>query len=219
MMSKMFARQPLPANRAGSQDTILFGGPIRDNIRYGRGDATEEIIAASKARMRTNLSGIPDGYQTIVGEKGINLSGGQRQRRDRARDSENRASSSARRSHVRAGYRIGATGARSSGRAHGEPHHLRRRPSAEYHSTCRPYPGAEQRKIVESGTHAALLEQAEAYHYLSHITAQRTPRCNQNEVPDEQAGRRQCRCNASSPVDRPALRSAPCCPNPITLCS
>ena len=64
------------------QDTILFGGPIRDNIRYGREDATEEeILAASKAaHAHEFIAGFPDGYQTIVGEKGINLSGGQRQR-------------------------------------------------------------------------------------------------------------------------------------------
>ena len=64
------------------QDTILFGGPIRDNIRYGREDATEEeIIAASTAaHAHEFIVGFPDGYQTIVGEKGINLSGGQRQR-------------------------------------------------------------------------------------------------------------------------------------------
>jgi subfamily B ATP-binding cassette protein MsbA len=64
------------------QDTILFGGPIRDNIRYGREDASEEeMIAASKAaHAHEFIVGFPDGYQTIVGEKGINLSGGQRQR-------------------------------------------------------------------------------------------------------------------------------------------
>ena len=64
------------------QDTILFGGPIRDNIRYGREDASEEeMIEASKAaHAHEFIVGFPDGYQTIVGEKGINLSGGQRQR-------------------------------------------------------------------------------------------------------------------------------------------
>ncbi len=64
------------------QETILFGGSIRDNIRYGREDAPEEdIIAASQgAHAHEFIVEFPDGYETIVGEKGINLSGGQRQR-------------------------------------------------------------------------------------------------------------------------------------------
>ena len=64
------------------QETILFGGSIRDNIRYGREDAPEEdIIAASQgAHAHEFIVEFPDGYETIVGEKGVNLSGGQRQR-------------------------------------------------------------------------------------------------------------------------------------------
>lgn len=64
------------------QETILFGGTIFDNIRYGREDATEpEIMAASHAaNAHAFISTLPDGYQTVVGEKGVNLSGGQRQR-------------------------------------------------------------------------------------------------------------------------------------------
>jgi subfamily B ATP-binding cassette protein MsbA len=64
------------------QETILFGGSILDNIRYGRDGASEaDIIAASKAANAHDfISAMPDGYQTIVGEKGVNLSGGQRQR-------------------------------------------------------------------------------------------------------------------------------------------
>lgn len=64
------------------QETTLFGGSIFDNIRYGREDAShEEVVAASKAAMADEfVAKFPDGYQTIVGEKGVNLSGGQRQR-------------------------------------------------------------------------------------------------------------------------------------------
>jgi subfamily B ATP-binding cassette protein MsbA len=64
------------------QETILFGGTIRDNIRYGRESAPEsEIIAASRAAHAHDfIVGFPDQYDTVVGEKGINLSGGQRQR-------------------------------------------------------------------------------------------------------------------------------------------
>lgn len=64
------------------QETVLFGGTILDNIRYGREDATEaDVLAASEAALADEfITRLPDGYQTVVGEKGVNLSGGQRQR-------------------------------------------------------------------------------------------------------------------------------------------
>jgi ATP-binding cassette, subfamily B, bacterial MsbA len=64
------------------QETILFGGTIFDNICYGNREAGEEAVkeASRAAYAHDFIMGLPDGYQTIVGEKGINLSGGQRQR-------------------------------------------------------------------------------------------------------------------------------------------
>lgn len=64
------------------QETILFGGTIRENILYGRLDATEEeMIAASRAANAHDfIMGFPDQYNAVVGERGMNLSGGQRQR-------------------------------------------------------------------------------------------------------------------------------------------
>ena len=64
------------------QETVLFGDTIMENIRYGREDASEEdILAASRAaHAHEFISALPDGYATLVGEKGVNLSGGQRQR-------------------------------------------------------------------------------------------------------------------------------------------
>lgn len=64
------------------QETIFFGGSILENIRYGWEGATdEEVIAASQAANAHGfINGLPDGYHTVVGEKGVNLSGGQRQR-------------------------------------------------------------------------------------------------------------------------------------------
>ncbi len=64
------------------QDVFLFAASIRDNIRYGRLDATdEEIIAAAKAaEIHDDIMKMPEGYDTIVGERGITLSGGQKQR-------------------------------------------------------------------------------------------------------------------------------------------
>ncbi|SLM46673.1 Lipid A export ATP-binding/permease protein MsbA [Nitrospira japonica] len=64
------------------QETILFGGTILDNIRYGNPQADDESVhAASRAAHAHDfIVGLPDSYQTVVGEKGVNLSGGQRQR-------------------------------------------------------------------------------------------------------------------------------------------
>lgn len=64
------------------QDVTLFGGTIRENIIYGRPDASEnEVIQAAKqANAYDFISGFPEGFNTIVGERGIKLSGGQRQR-------------------------------------------------------------------------------------------------------------------------------------------
>ena len=64
------------------QETILFGGTIRENILYGRLDATEtELIAAARAANAHDfIMAFPHQYETIVGERGMNLSGGQRQR-------------------------------------------------------------------------------------------------------------------------------------------
>jgi ABC transporter fused permease/ATP-binding protein len=64
------------------QDVLLFGGTIRENIAYGKPDASNEQIesAAHKAYAHEFISSFPEGYETIVGERGVKLSGGQRQR-------------------------------------------------------------------------------------------------------------------------------------------
>ncbi|MDQ3841332.1 MAG: ABC transporter ATP-binding protein/permease [Actinomycetota bacterium] len=64
------------------QETLLFSGPVRDNIAYGRPGATqEEIEAAARAAQADGfIRALPKGYDTVVGERGIGLSGGQRQR-------------------------------------------------------------------------------------------------------------------------------------------
>jgi ATP-binding cassette subfamily B multidrug efflux pump len=64
------------------QEVVLFSGTIRDNIKYGRDDATEEeVVAAAKAAQAHDfITGFTDGYDTVVGQRGVNLSGGQKQR-------------------------------------------------------------------------------------------------------------------------------------------
>src|SRR5690606_5177424 len=65
-----------------SQDVFLFAGTIRENIAYGRLDATEEEIAeaARRARLDRVIADLPDGLDTVIGERGVKLSGGQKQR-------------------------------------------------------------------------------------------------------------------------------------------
>ncbi len=65
-----------------SQDVFLFAGTLRENIAYGRLDATEADIteAARRARLGEMIADLPDGLDTVIGERGVKLSGGQKQR-------------------------------------------------------------------------------------------------------------------------------------------
>ena len=69
------------------QDVFMFAGTIRENIRYGRPDATDEevIAAAIHAEIHKEILEMPDGYDTYIGERGVMLSGGQKQRLSIAR--------------------------------------------------------------------------------------------------------------------------------------
>jgi ABC-type multidrug transport system fused ATPase/permease subunit len=64
------------------QDSILFGASIRENIAYGKPDSSlEEVVeAARQAYAHDFIVSLPEGYDTIIGERGATLSGGQRQR-------------------------------------------------------------------------------------------------------------------------------------------
>ncbi len=64
------------------QESILFTGTIRDNIRFGRPEATDEEVreAAEMAQASEFIETLPEGYDAIVGQRGVNLSGGQKQR-------------------------------------------------------------------------------------------------------------------------------------------
>ncbi|MBQ5999153.1 MAG: ABC transporter ATP-binding protein [Treponema sp.] len=64
------------------QDVFLFAGTVRENIAYGKPDATDEEIiqAAKRAEIHDEIMKMPDGYDSLVGERGLKLSGGQKQR-------------------------------------------------------------------------------------------------------------------------------------------
>ena len=65
-----------------AQDALLFSASIRNNLRYARPDATDEMLlrAIEMASLREFVEGLPDGLDTIIGERGVQVSGGQRQR-------------------------------------------------------------------------------------------------------------------------------------------
>lgn len=69
------------------QDVFMFAGTIRENIRYGRPDASDEEVvqAAVRAEIHKEIMEMPDGYDTYIGERGVMLSGGQKQRLSIAR--------------------------------------------------------------------------------------------------------------------------------------
>ena len=64
------------------QDTVLFNDTIRYNIQYGRMEASEQEVeeAARMADIHDTITAFPDGYETVVGERGLKLSGGEKQR-------------------------------------------------------------------------------------------------------------------------------------------
>lgn len=80
---RLLTQKSLHANLAlVDQETFLFNSSIRDNIRYGRPDADDEAVeqAADQAYADEFIRQLPDGYATMIGDRGLRLSGGQRQR-------------------------------------------------------------------------------------------------------------------------------------------
>ena len=69
------------------QDVFLFSDTVKNNIRFGANDAGEEAVktAARQAALDTEILGFAEGYETMIGERGVNLSGGQKQRLSIAR--------------------------------------------------------------------------------------------------------------------------------------
>ena len=122
------------------QEVVLFSGTIRDNIRYGRPDASdEEVIAAAKAAQAHDfILSFPEGYDTQLGQRGVNLSGGQKQRIAIARALLLQACHpDPGRQHQRSGCGNRSENSGCPGDDHARPHQLCHRPAHQH--------GAERR--------------------------------------------------------------------------
>ncbi len=130
------------------QTSLLFSDTIKANIAYGRPEATtDEVIAAAKAAQAHEfIQGFTNGYDTIVGERGVTLSGGQRQRVAIARallmDPRILILDDF---HFFGGYANRKTHPGRIGSSHGETYHFCYRASSFYRATRRPDPGHGQR--------------------------------------------------------------------------
>ena len=148
------------------QDVFMFAGTVRENIRYGRPDATDEEVvrAAVKAEIHSEIMAMPDGYDTFIGERGVMLSGGQKQRISIARvflknppililDEATSALDSVTEQRIQASLDELSQGRTSIIIAH----RLSTIRNADRIAVV------EGARIVEQGTHAELMEKAGAY--------------------------------------------------------
>ena len=114
-----------------SDDAFLFSATLRENIAYARADASEDEVreAAERAGLTELIEDLPDGFETLVGERGLTLSGGQRQRVAIARALLAAAAHpDPRRRHLERGRHHRGPDQGRAGRGDGGPHHVRDRP-------------------------------------------------------------------------------------------
>ena len=129
------------------QDVFLFGGTIRDNITYGRLEADEADIveAARRARLAPMIAALPEGLDTVVGERGVKLSGGQKQRLAIARVfPQEPADSHPGRGHVGVRYGHRERNSAFARRARRWPDHVDHRASARHDPERRPTHGGRR---------------------------------------------------------------------------
>ena len=136
------------------QDTVLFNDTIEYNIRYGKPDATPEEVreAARLAQIDAFIMTLPQGYDALVGERGLKLSGGEKQRVAIARTIlEGAADPDARRGDLgaRQSYRARYPGRARAGRA--RAHEPRHRASPLNRRACRQHPRARSRRDRRAG--------------------------------------------------------------------
>ena len=148
------------------QDIVVFGRSVRENILYGNRDATEEelVAAARAAHALEFIEQMPEGFDTVLGERGVTISGGQRQRLAIARAMlKDPVDPGPRRGDELAGQAQRRIGEGGAGESDEGPHDVRHRPPAGDDRERRPRARPSSGRLVESGTHAELLESGGHY--------------------------------------------------------
>ena len=156
-----------------SQDVFLFHGTIRENIAYGRPapPARTSCAAARAGPAHDFVAALPQGYDTLIGERGVKLSGGQRQRLSIARAIvKDAADPDPRRGHQLRRHRDRARpSSRTSRTLIAGRTALDHRPPPLHHPQRRPYPRAAGRRGGEEGTHDDLVAKGGLYADLWHV--------------------------------------------------
>ena len=148
------------------QDVFMFAGTIRENIRYGRPDATDQEIveAAVRAQVHKEIMELPQGYDSYIGERGRHaLRGPEAADIHRPGVFEKPQDTHSGRGHLRPGHRHRAAHPGVPGRAEPGPHHHHHRPPALHREKCGHDSVVEGEHIIEMGTHKELMEKNGEY--------------------------------------------------------